>query len=65
MAYSSRTIMHQSRVALNQKKLKVQSPEAKKNTETQPGSRDTVTKQRQMQRHREETEMNGETQSGS
>lgn len=28
--------MHQSREALNQRKLKVQSQEAKKNTETQP-----------------------------
>lgn len=60
LAYSSRAVMHQSREALNQKKLKVPSLEAKKNTETQPGSGDTVGKQRQMQRHREETEMNAE-----
>lgn len=57
MAYSSRAVMHQSREALNQKKLKVQSPEGKKNTETQPGSRDAVGKQR----HNQETE----TQSGN
>lgn len=41
--------MHQSREALNQKKLKVQSQEAKNNTETQPGSRDKVGKQRHSQ----------------
>lgn len=41
LAYSSRAVMHQSREALNQKKLKVESPEAKKNTEIQPGSRNS------------------------
>lgn len=40
LAHSSRAAMHQSREALSQKKLKVQSQEAKNNTETQPGSRD-------------------------